>query len=200
MGKEQLIVFVKAPRLGQVKTRLAQEIGAVAACDAYLRLVAQVLANIHDIKSVQLRYSPDNSAKEIESWLKAGWECRPQRSGDLGDRLNRAFEEGFHEKYKKIVIIGSDCPEVTKADIVDAWTALDNSDVVLGPAFDGGYWLIGLKRNAHRLFQDIAWSSTTVLEDTLKRAEEEGMTVKLLQQRRDVDTRADWDRVSGLIP
>lgn len=200
MQKEQLIVFVKAPRPGLVKTRLAQEIGVEAACQAYSRLVAQVLANIVDIDSVQLRFSPDDSEKEIQCWVRAGWECRPQLSGDLGQRLNRAFVEGFETGFERVAVIGSDCPDVTSEDIQEAWQALDNFDLALGPAFDGGYWLIALKRSAPFLFQDMPWSTATVFDETLKRAGREGMRVRVLRRLRDVDTGADWARVCNLIP
>ena len=187
-----LIVFVRAPRAGAVKTRLAQKIGADAACDAYQKLVRAVLNRIDSIRDVQLRYSPDDAESEVRPWLRQSWTLSPQGSGDLGERLTRAFAESFAEGARRVVIIGSDCPWLSDGDIEEAWNNLETHDVVLGPARDGGYWLIGLREPKPELFSGISWSTGMVLEQTLAHARARSLQFRLLRELRDVDTLGDW--------
>ena len=191
-SESRLIVFVRAPRAGAVKTRLAQKIGASAACDAYQKLVHAVLSRIDSIRDVELRHSPDDAAGEVRPWLRRSWTLAPQGSGDLGERLKRAFAESLAEGAKRVVIIGSDCPWLSKGDIEEAWNDLDTHDLVLGPAKDGGYWLVGLRAPKPELFDGIAWSTGTVLEQTLERARAGGLRFRVLRELSDVDTLGDW--------
>ena len=191
---EKLIIFLKAPRPGLVKTRLADVIGPQAACDAYRKLVELLLEQLRELPFVELKHSPDNAASEIAPWVAAGWSCRPQGAGDLGQRLIAAFDDAFAHGAERVVIIGSDCPYVTAEDIRAAWSTLSRSDVVLGPAGDGGYWLIGLRRPQPALFRDIPWSTEQVLRDTMTRIQSAGLSVHLLRTLEDVDTEADWRR------
>jgi rSAM/selenodomain-associated transferase 1 len=194
MTSNKLIIFVKAPRPGFVKTRLASTIGASEAVRAYRRLVETLLGRLANLTTVELRYSPDDALREIQPWLRPDWEARPQTLGDLGQRLNSAFAETFGAGSERVVIIGSDCPEVEPADIQKAWTALLAHDVVLGPATDGGYWLIGLRQSQPFLFQDMAWSTAAVMPETLKRIQAARLGVHLLRPLSDIDTEADWSR------
>lgn len=188
----RLVVFVKAARLGFVKTRLAEKIGPEAACNVYRELVAAVLNRIDAIPSVELRFTPDNAQDEIRPWSQPGWELAAQGAGDLGEKLRRAFDEQFASGAERVVIIGSDCPEILENDIVEAWDALANRDVVLGPAMDGGYWLIGLRSQHPELFEGIAWSSPVVLEETMTRILKAGLSIHLLRKLSDVDTVEDF--------
>ena len=188
----QLIVFVRAPRAGAVKTRLAQRIGASAACDAYQKLVHAVLNRIDSIRDGQLRYSPDDAESEVRPWLRRSWTLAPQGSGDLGERLTRAFGESFAAGAKKVVIIGSDCPWLSDRDIKEAWNDLETHDLVLGPAKDGGYWLVGLREPKPEVFKGISWSTETVLAQTLEQARAGGLQFRLLRELSDVDTLGDW--------
>jgi rSAM/selenodomain-associated transferase 1 len=194
MQVEQLIIFVKAPRLGEVKTRLAKTIGPEAARAAYCRLVDVLLGNLSNLDNVQLRVSPDQGRLEIGHWLRGNWSVRPQGEGDLGLRMENAFAESFREGVRRVVVIGSDCPGVGTQDIERSWAKLASSDVVLGPALDGGYWLIGLNKPRPILFKDICWSTPHVLNETLDRARHNSLEVALLDERGDVDTEADWNR------
>jgi uncharacterized protein len=187
-----LIVFVKAPRAGSVKTRLAQELGAERACEAYQKLVRAVLGNIQSLANVQLRYSPDDAESEVQHWRKPTWTTTAQGAGNLGERLARAFSDAFKNGASRVVIIGSDCPWLSAADIEETWSELETHDVVLGPARDGGYWLIGLRGPLPELFGGITWSTPDVLKQTVERATERGLRVRLLRELRDVDTFEDW--------
>jgi rSAM/selenodomain-associated transferase 1 len=194
MPVELLIVFVKAPRAGQVKTRLAGEIGTEAACAAYRRLVEELIQGLHPVANVELRFTPDSARTEIQPWLTKAWTAVPQGMGDLGARLERAFDEAFAAGARRVVVIGSDCPEVMASDITAAWRALRSSDAVIGPATDGGYWLIGLRAPQRTLFRGMSWSTDGVLAETSKRAAVAGLAVHRLRELGDVDTAADWRR------
>ncbi len=190
----RLVVFLKAPRPGAVKTRLAEALGPDAACAAYRRLVEALLANLAPLPRAELCFAPVEAAAEIKPWLRPGWLAVPQVGGDLGERLHAAFAEHFDTDALHVVIIGSDCPDVTAQDIEEAWLALEAHDVVLGPALDGGYWLIGLRAPQPALFTGIPWSTDRVFGETMCRARETGLRVALLRELSDVDTAADWER------
>jgi len=192
MQDERLIIFAKAPKAGQVKTRLAKTIGANAATAAYQRLVESLLSNLSAIAGVILRFAPDDCAAEIQAWLRPGWQAQPQGEGDLGCRLQRAFSDHFASGAKRVVIIGSDCPAVQCEDIRQAWKALETHDVALGPASDGGYWLIGLREPRPQLFEGIDWGTDSVLAQTLQRAKAIRLRVELLRILSDVDNEEDW--------
>jgi rSAM/selenodomain-associated transferase 1 len=189
---KRLIIFLKAPRPGLVKTRLAKTMGMEAACAAYGKMVTTLLANVSSLSGVQLRFAPDDAEGEIQPWLKAGWQSQAQGEGGLGQRLCRAFADAHSAGAKRVVIIGSDCPEVNAADIREAWAELKHNDVVVGPATDGGYWLIGLRQPQPQLFQGIRWSSETVLAETLERARSSHLRIQVLRILADVDTEKDW--------
>ena len=200
----RLVVFVKSPRPGFVKTRLASTLGDAAACDAYRQLMGTVLRNVSGFSSVEVRFTPDDARTEISQWLQPAWTAKGQGDGDLGVRLHRAFAENFAERDSPVVVIGSDCPSVTPADIEAAWLSLATHDVVLGPAEDGGYWLIGLRQRRPQLFQNIPWSTDTVLAETQQRARTSGLSVAQLRTLADVDSSDDWSRFqkerSGQFP
>lgn len=190
----QLIIFLKAPRPGQVKTRLAAVIGAETACAAYRRLAETVLGEMAALPDVELCFGPDDGEADLKPWLRAGWTLARQGEGDLGQRLHRAFSRHFANGARRVVIVGSDCPSIRQTDIAEAWSALDRSDVVLGPATDGGYWLIGLSAPQPGLFEGIEWSTDRVLAQTLERAGQSGLKTRLLRELADVDTAEDWQR------
>lgn len=192
MRETKLMVFAKTPRAGTVKTRLAASIGAKAACDAYLLLVESLLRRIEKLDRVEVRFTPDDGASEISPWLRKTWSVRPQGPGDLGERLKRAFQDALAERKLPTVVIGSDCPYVTVEDIEAAWLALESNDLVVGPAADGGYWLIGLSAPQPSLFKEIPWSTDRVFQKTLARAQAAGLRVHILRELTDVDTESQW--------
>jgi len=192
MPENQLIVFVKAPRPGAVKTRLAKILGADNACAAYHQLVETLLANIATVETVELCFTPDEAKHEILPWIRGSWQAIAQGGGDLGERLDRAFQGAFANGARRVLIIGSDCPEITISDLESAWSALEFHDVTLGPANDGGYWLIGLRAPQPSLFREMPWSTGTVLRTTLDRCATAGLRVQLLRPLSDVDTEEDW--------
>jgi uncharacterized protein len=189
MPEPRIIIFVKAPRPGFVKTRLAAAIGNEAACDAYRQLAETVVANLAPLPHAELRFTPDDAENEITPWLNDGWTTRPQDEGDLGERMHRAFTEANGPA----IIIGSDCPQVELSDFQTAAKALQARDAVIGPATDGGYWLIGLNAPCPALFEGIEWSTGGVLQSTLTKAEDGGLSVQLLRELTDVDDWESWE-------
>jgi hypothetical protein len=189
---QKLVIMLKAPRPGSVKTRLARALGDEPACAAYRELVECLLANLASIVPVELRYAPDDAPAEIAPWLAPGWSSAPQGPGDLGQRLRSAVQQAFTPGPARLVIVGSDCPWVTGQDIHDAWRALKDHDLVLGPARDGGYWLIGLNRPELALFDGVTWSSSEVFQQTLACARRLDLKVHILRSLSDVDEEADW--------
>ena len=196
--ENHLIIFVKAPRPGTVKTRLAHSLGGNKAAAAYAQLVETLVKNLSRLKHVELRHTPDDAEEEIRPWLQSAWEARPQGGGDLGARMEAAFAEAFARGARRVVLIGSDCPEIKRGDIQEAHVKLKTHEVVLGPSLDGGYWLIGLNRPWRELFQGIPWSSSQVLGETLEKVRAGHGKVHLLRILTDIDTESEWrSYVSG---
>ena len=195
MPEPRIIIFVKAPRPGFVKTRLAATIGNEAACAAYCQLTENVLAHLAPLPHLEIRFTPDDAEKEITQWLRGDWSDRPQGNGDLGERMHRAFTEAN----SPAIIIGSDCPQVKLNDFITAAKTLQTHDAVIGPATDGGYWLIGLNAPCPALFNGIEWSTGGVLQSTLAKADEAGLSVQLLRELADVDTGADWEKFMNTL-
>jgi rSAM/selenodomain-associated transferase 1 len=185
---------VKSPSRGRAKTRIAAVVGAARAAEIYRALVERLLQGIAALDRVELHYTPSGARREIRCWLRPGWSAQPQAAGDLGARLTAAFDGAFAAGTRRVCIIGSDCPEVTAADIHRAWRKLRDHDLVLGPAEDGGYWLIGLGAPQPGLFVGMPWSTSAVLERTVARAGELGLRVARLRTLRDIDTWEDWRR------
>ncbi len=198
MARSRLIIFLKAPRPGFVKTRLAAALGPDGACTAYIGLVETLLHRLRSRTDVELRFTPDDAAAEVRHWAGPGWLVEPQGKGDLGDRLERAVHDAFLDRCDFVVIIGADCPEVSTRDVDRAVEILEDgtADVVLGPAKDGGYWLIAMKKPIAGLFTGIPWSSDRVLVETQLRARELGLKVKQIRTLTDVDTPGDWGSMS----
>lgn len=200
MPRIPLILFLRAPVLGTVKSRLAAGIGPEAALAAYTTLLDTLVHSLRSESEVELRVTPDDGAARVAPWLQPGWQVQPQGDGDLGDRLHRATSAHLTHGSAGVLVIGSDCPDVTPADLQEAREQLVTHDVVLGPALDGGYWLIGLRRPAPTLFAAMPWGTGSVLGETLRRLGEAGLTHHLLRPLADIDTASDWESWLGRRP
>ncbi|MBC8011409.1 MAG: TIGR04282 family arsenosugar biosynthesis glycosyltransferase [Burkholderiales bacterium] len=202
-----VLVFLKAPREGWVKTRLAADIGAESATRVYRLLAERQLAAVPAGWPVEVWFAPADARDEMRAWLGPRPVLQPQPEGDLGQRLSRAVDVAFAGGAPAVLVIGGDCPELDEATLREAAAALaDGRELVLGPATDGGYYLIGLTRTMPRLFAGIPWSTADVLAATLRRASEYGVVTALLSAKDDVDTVDDLGRHSitllgkGFIP
>lgn len=187
MHSDALIIFARPPVAGQVKTRLAAGIGNAGALTVYRRL-------LNHTRAVSEAIAPDKhvflTGQDTENfWLPFARHL--QAGGDLGDRMAAAFGQLFAAGYEKLVIIGSDCPGLNAALLSIAFEALNDTDVVLGPATDGGYYLLGMRRLHPDLFRDKSWSSDQVLCETLSTARARNLSYTLLPTLTDVDAAAD---------
>lgn len=188
--KPLLLVFCKNPRLGKVKTRLAVSIGAEKALCVYKALLtktAQVLSQL--TLDIHLYYSEEIVTNDCFSDIVT--EKKLQKGDDLGQRMANAFQEGF-QSYDAIVIIGTDLWTLEQGDIINAFSALEKNQTVIGPSSDGGYYLLGLADFIPHLFEDKDWGSATVLGQTLENLNQND--VQLLTIKNDVDTYSDLEQ------
>lgn len=181
------MAILKAPRSGYVKTRLGRQVGFDQATRIYRVMAERQLRSVPENFRIEVHYAPRGARSEMRDWLGANYHYCAQAGGDLGQRLARAFERGFRRGAKEIIAIGADCPGLDGACLIEAARRLRKADVVLGPAADGGYYLIGLRRPAPQLFESIAWSSADVLRQTLDRVAELGLSSALLTVKEDID-------------
>lgn len=186
--RSALAVYVKYPEPGKVKTRLAASLGPERAAAVYVELIRIVTLAARDFSPVYV-CDPFRPLSDYETYFP-GARLALQEGETLGDRLNDTFE-GLLKLAPSAIIVGSDCPELSKEHLLEADRALSTHDLVLGPATDGGYYLVGLTRPERRLFVDMAWSTSTVLETTLRRAAELSLRVHLLPTLSDIDTEED---------
>ena len=200
-----LIVFLKQPRPGGVKTRLVPALGAATAAELYRVLAEEVLRATIPPKGeyeTLVFFAPSEEAEAMRAWLP-GLRLRAQSAGDLGARMSAAFARAFERGAERVAIIGTDTVGVTGDVVAGALGALADADVVVGPAYDGGYYLLALSQPHPDLFEGIAWSTATVLEETLRRAAAAGLRVQKRPVLRDVDTlddlRAEWPRIRPLV-
>jgi uncharacterized protein len=194
LPKRALVVLARAPELGRVKTRLAREIGEAAALQAYRELGTAVLGAVGRLVDCDLMvaYTPADREGPVRAWLGPAPGYEPQREGDLGARMLGAITGRFAAGAAKVLVIGTDCPDLDTELLETAFAQLDRADAVLGPAADGGYYLVGMKRPIPEMFHGIPWSTPTTLSATLARAAAAGLSVALLDERRDVDIASDW--------
>jgi rSAM/selenodomain-associated transferase 1 len=185
-------LFAKAPRVGRVKTRLAADIGPVAATALYRRIGRQVAGAVASVCPVTVWYDPAGAEREMRVWL-GDHSYRLQGGRDLGGRLRAAFDAHFAAGDAPVVAIGTDCPAVDAAVIGEAEERLRSADVVIGPSADGGYYLLGMNEPHPCLFVDVPWSTPDVLGITAKRCREHDLSVEVLRTLRDLDTVEDLE-------
>jgi uncharacterized protein len=187
MKRKLLIVFVKNNKLGKVKTRLAKTIGDEGAFEIYKALLAITEEAIHAVdadKSIYFSEFVDETTwstnhKEVQFGI------------DLGAKMKNAFADGFEKDYDSIVLIGSDLPDITATVITDAFDALNQQDIVFGPAQDGGYYLIGMNKMHKFVFENKPWSQPNLLTITLNELAENNSSCSLLATLNDIDTYDD---------
>jgi len=187
MTKQLIIVFVKNIKLGKVKTRLAKTIGNQAAFEVYSALVKVTEIAIENILT-------DKRIYFSETIVKTNWEnCQKavQEGKDLGERMKNAFKKGFEDGYERIVLIGSDLPDIHSKHIEKGLQALETNEVVFGPALDGGYYLIGLSKSHPFIFEKKPWSEPQLLAVSLEELQQKNISFSLLETLNDIDTFED---------
>ena len=192
-----VLLFAKAPRPGAVKTRLAADLGDRAAASVYRKLGAGVADAVSAAFPLTVWYEPADAEAEMRAWLGNRHRYLPQPPGDLGDRLRVGFATHFASDPEPAVAIGADAPGVNAGVVEEAFARLRRADVVIGPALDGGYYLLGLIRPVPALFAGIPWGTGGVLHETLAICQRNGLAVGQLSPLPDVDTVDDL-RAAGL--
>ena len=209
LTRDRLIVFTRFPEPGQTKTRLIPTLGRRGAAELQRQMTEHLISTA--VKTVQppeltleVRHEGGNAAL-MRSWLGGQFIYRAQGPGDIGQRMVRAFEEAFQTETERAVIVGSDIPQISADIIRNAFEELKKRDLVLGPAKDGGYYLIGMQRGVSfeaipRLFSDIKWGSREVISQTLKAAKSLGLRFSLLKELEDIDRLEDlriWKKIKN---
>lgn len=205
MVRDFLLVFLKYPRPGRAKTRLVPALGEGSAAALYRTLAEEEVRRTAPQADEYRRlfcFTPAEDRDAIAAWFP-GEQLWPQVEGDLGQRMAAAFAEAFARGARRVAIIGTDVPWVSRDTVVEALAALDRHDVAVGPARDGGYYLLALREPCPALFADISWSTAEVLSATLARARDLGLRVRQLETLTDLDTIADlrteWPRLRRLL-
>ncbi|NND77435.1 MAG: glycosyltransferase [Flavobacteriales bacterium] len=188
MNSNLLIIFAKNPEIGNVKTRLAKSIGDENALKVYLKLLEHTHRVADKVNASKKVYFNKVSKIDILDYYKFQKEL--QRGGDLGEKMRNAFLENYD--FEKIVLIGSDCLEINEDIIEDAFLALEENDCVIGPANDGGYYLIGSRgERLLPIFRDKEWSTENVLLDTILDLKKHDLSYHLLEELSDIDEEKD---------
>jgi rSAM/selenodomain-associated transferase 1 len=194
MERNALIILVKYPRKGQVKTRLGSGIGFENARQLYSCFVLDTLEAISSTKNaVRIAYDPPEAARSVEEWLGPDYGYFPQEGEDFGMRLQDAFRKTFAEGFENAVLIATDCPDIKMETIDEGFRRLKWTDSVIGPSPDGGYYLIGFKAQSFvpAAFENIPWGTADVCNKTLSTLKQAGLHPHILPQWRDIDTAAD---------
>ncbi|UCH80520.1 MAG: TIGR04282 family arsenosugar biosynthesis glycosyltransferase [Nitrospiraceae bacterium] len=195
-NRNALIIIAKYPANGAVKTRI-NGLSDEQRVDLYSRLLNDTMAKLSSIPGIDtfIAYAPDDTGYYFSRY-NAG--LIPLSEGDLGNRMYQAFQDTFKKGYEKISLVGADIPDLTSVIINESYNELTVHDIVFGPAIDGGYYLIGMKKLIAEVFTDVPWSADKTLEISIKNAKQAGYSIGFTYELSDVDTYEDAQR-HGLI-
>lgn len=199
MDKNLLMIFIKNPVEGEVKTRLGASIGSTNALQIYKKLLAHtrdIALNVETDRQVWYSSMIDRR----DSWNKEQFDKKLQNGSDLGERMSAAFQKAFEGGYEKVVIIGSDCADITIHHITKAFQALDTNDAVIGPSKDGGYYLLGISKYNPEIFIGISWSTPEVFEQTVGSFDDQELSYSVLEVLNDIDTIEDLRESNLSLP
>lgn len=183
-NKNLIIALTRNPELGKVKSRLAKDIGEVAALEVYIKLLEHTEKTVRHIDADKAIYY-SVKVRDNDIWDNTIYQKHQQIGDDFGTRMENAFKNGFKAGYENIIIIGSDLYDLTPNHIRTAFAALKKNDTVIGPAEDGGFYLLGMKTLHANVFRNKNWGTETVLEDT--KADLEQHSLYLLETLNDID-------------
>lgn len=187
--QKNLIIFIKNPVLGKVKTRLAKDVGDKEALSIYYDLLQRCREECRKVNAKRWLYYSDELEQQ-DAWSEQHFTKRLQSQGDLGERIQDAFDT-VNQEGEATIIIGSDCYDLSASIIEAAFEALEEKDFVIGPANDGGYYLLGSTQFHPQLFQQIDWSTSAVFEQTIAQAKELNLSIEVLEELVDLDTLDD---------
>jgi len=190
MTSNALAIFVKNLIEGHVKTRLAATLGNEKAMDIYKQLLQKVHHTVQSFEADKIVFYSEFIEHDI--WENNLFKKKIQGGNDLGQRMKNAFKSSFKTGYSKMLIIGSDCPDIDGTILKNAFVNLDDFDIVIGPAKDGGYYLLGMKKEHPCLFQNIEWGTDVVLQQTIDLCDRNQLSYFLLPELSDIDEEKDW--------
>ena len=200
MNRDLLIVFCKNPVLGKVKSRLADTVGEKKALEVYIWLLKRTHSLVSTLPyKTLIAYSDFINNQDL--WENERFMKSRQKGEDLGERMYNAIQQGFFDGYEKVCLIGVDIPDLNTEIINEAFSALDKKDAVIGPAKDGGYYLIGFSKSApdiESVFRQKEWGTSSVYKDTLRSLSNEGLSQASLPTLSDVDTEEDLTGIQSL--
>jgi len=185
-----LVIFVRNPISGQVKTRLAKDIGDERALEIYQQLLQHTLEITRSLSFRKFIYYADE-VSDYDLWSVPGYTKRKQNGNDLGERMLNSFKELFDQGFTQIIIIGSDCLQLKMETLEEALALLESNNAVIGPARDGGYYLLGLTKFYPELFINKPWSTDKVFAKTIEDFIDLGISYAFLEELSDIDTVAD---------
>lgn len=193
--KSKLIIFTRYPRAGHTKTRMIEALGPAGAADLQRQLTEQAVQTAENLAgrcslNLEIRYW-GGSLGQMQKWLGPNRLFCEQGPGDLGEKMARAFTEAFEDDYHQVMLIGADCPHLSPAILATGFSRLADHDLILGPASDGGYYLIGLTRPCPDLFRHRSWGSNLLLAETVAAAKRSALNLYLLEELPDVDRPED---------
>ena len=190
-----LLIFIKNSEKGKVKTRLAKTVGDDTALAIYKALLAHTRQVALAVAGTRYLFYSQYIPPQ-DDWSATDFQKQLQAEGALGYKMTKAFETAF-QQHQRVVIIGSDCASLTPAIITKAFQQLEKQDFVIGPAMDGGYYLLGMNQFQPRVFENIIWSTETVLQRTIDRITELKGSYFLLPTLSDIDYAEDWEKHRG---
>jgi len=191
-----LVIFVRNPISGKVKTRLAKDIGDERALEIYLQLLHHTLEITRSLSFRKFIYYADE-VSDYDLWSVPGYTKRKQNGNDLGERMLNSFKELFDQGFTRIILIGSDCLQLKTNTLEEAVTLLDSNTSVIGPASDGGYYLLGLNKLFPDLFVNKPWSTDQVFAKTIDDFINNGISYALLEELSDIDDATDLE-INGI--
>jgi len=186
-----LLIFIRNPMIGKVKKRLLKDFDRIFITVLYKQFIIDLLSTIKKLNiEFKICFYPPDSEKNIISLFGNNYHYIPQKGNNLGERMKNSFDRVFKEGYRKVVLIGSDMPDLPGDLILKSFDFLQLNDVVIGPSRDGGYYLIGFNKDSFNtlIFQDIMWSIESVFKDTMKILNKLKLTVHILPEWNDIDT------------
>ena len=186
LASTAIIIFVRHPEIGKVKTRLAKVIGDKKALEVYTELLSHTLNITKSVDATKFVFYTEEVQKN-DLWNEPGYFKCKQKGEDLGDRMRQAFYFVFQQRFKNVIIIGSDCYQLTSKIIEDTINRLSNDDIILGPAADGGYYLLGVNKFYSEFFEGKSWSTSEVATETIDDAKRLGLKFSLLETLSDID-------------
>jgi rSAM/selenodomain-associated transferase 1 len=194
MGKRCILFYVKYPEHGRVKRRLAAYFGEELTTELYKNFVSDSLTTLSSCETpLKVCFYPPHREELCIAWLGTHYDCLPQRGRNLGERMKNSFFDAWCQGYQHVIITGSDIPDLPQAFIKEAFSMLWSNDVVIGPAYDGGYYLIGFRRETFlpEVFEQIPWGTEEVYSKTIDRLKTEELSIGTLPRWHDIDTPDD---------